>query len=278
MNKPAFSEFIPGEILHNERGRRVEYVGKCEGNLLVKLGNVIYENGEEYESFDEIAVEPRLFRSAPRASIDKDIEKLRAEEKALKESLTALRAEHSQQERIGKEIFNRVTQHAQLGRLDDFIAGRFSHVVLEDWSGVSVMTKEDALKYEEQSSYRTKGETKLMTLFGKSNGDLQWRINHYSDGSGNHHDAWPCCSLEEARTKAQEIIDAATELWVADKARAKSTDWFVRSCKAAAMEVPPAIADYLEQSRLRHARERLAKIEQERAELLQTLPATEAAA
>lgn len=55
-------------------------------------------------------------------------------------------------------------------------------------------------------------ELKLLSVFGKSNGDLEYRVNHYSDGSGGWTKYIPCASyeaaLEAVRGIALEKIEA----------------------------------------------------------------------
>lgn len=47
----------------------------------------------------------------------------------------------------------------------------------------------------------------MLTLYGKSNGDLQWKLSEFSDGSGVKKDVIPCISYDMARAEAQKIIN-----------------------------------------------------------------------
>jgi hypothetical protein len=47
---------------------------------------------------------------------------------------------------------------------------------------------------------------KLVTLFGRSDGSLNYRINTYMDGSGSGKDVYPFASYEEAFDKFKELV------------------------------------------------------------------------
>ena len=54
-------------------------------------------------------------------------------------------------------------------------------------------------------------QLKLLTLFGRADGSMGWRVNRYSDGSGGDKDIYPCISYEDAKgfleTKIKEEIE-----------------------------------------------------------------------
>jgi hypothetical protein len=89
-------------------------------------------------------------------------------------------------------------------RFLDFLSGRIKWVVINDY---------DVPKIAEFSEHelccwwngRCDG-LKLVTLFGRSNGSLNYRINTYMDGSGSSKEVYPFISYEEAFGKFEELV------------------------------------------------------------------------
>jgi len=92
-------------------------------------------------------------------------------------------------------------KYEQLNHLDDFIAGKITYYVFLGYSPKIVEFDNSACECGHGCR-----DTKLLSLFGKSNGDLQWRLGKYSDGSGSFEEVFPCTSFEQAVSKLQEFI------------------------------------------------------------------------
>lgn len=69
----------------------------------------------------------------------------------------------------------------------------------------------EKIKTNCDSSYDRRDCFKLLSLFGRSDGDLEWRLNQYSDGSGCGSTVYPCTSYDQA-------LDIVRE-WFAEKAK-----------------------------------------------------------
>jgi len=86
----------------------------------------------------------------------------------------------------------------------DFIDGKITHYVeVCSWSPPRLLEFKDAMVSDEN---RWNKKLKLLVLYGASNGDLEWNISQYSDGSGGRRQVLPCCSLEEAMVKMTEAF------------------------------------------------------------------------
>ncbi len=76
-----------------------------------------------------------------------------------------------------------------------------------------------------------------MSLFGRSNGDLEWQLNKYFDGSGGNTTVFPCTSHEEAVEVARrEILLKVDEMRSAEKWY--GAPYMVASAKKIGMEIP----------------------------------------
>ena len=78
----------------------------------------------------------------------------------------------------------------KLSLLSMFLSGSIEYVVIDD-HGISA-----PLKFED--IVQGDGDLKLISLFGKSNGDLGFRINQYRDGSGYYRTITPFATYQEA--------------------------------------------------------------------------------
>lgn len=93
------------------------------------------------------------------------------------------------------------------------MSGHFKYVVLYNYGRYDVQLFEDALKSKDSFN----NGLKLLTLFGKSDGDLNFRINRYSDGSGSNEDIEffetedEC--IEYIREKVKDSIDQSSKLY-----------------------------------------------------------------
>jgi hypothetical protein len=191
-------------------GQAVDVV--CE--LPNQLGFVVqkyYDNpdGGQYLD-DQKKVVERVYDSPPVEHIDKRVRdaetKLRDLEGAIHNANRELRT--VEQER--KAILTKLQQVPALRRLEAWIDGKVTHFVTVNWRSVQVLTKAELICQSdaEDRHRRPPGRMKLVTLFGDTNGDINWNVNQYRDGSGSsEQECFMCCSEEEAKTKAAEIID-----------------------------------------------------------------------
>jgi hypothetical protein len=76
-------------------------------------------------------------------------------------------------------------------RIDDFLNKKFTHVVLDDIEIYDINDKR--LWNDSYPRY-----FRLISLFGKSDGNLEWGINEYYDGSRSWRNVDLCFSYEEA--------------------------------------------------------------------------------
>lgn len=183
-------------------GAEVEVVAQFEGGYLVRD---IYESNDgegTYSSGVRFQSEP-LFDSPPTQKINEEVDKLQAKLSELRNEKSALEISMRNAVKLNVELMAKLTKTEQLKHLADFIDGNLNYYVQNQYHGVTVVD----FKKEGISEYPLrKGELKLITLFGMSNGNLQWRIHQYSDGSGMKYDIFPCTTLEAASILAKQLV------------------------------------------------------------------------
>lgn len=93
-------------------------------------------------------------------------------------------------------------------RVFQFLKSEITHVLEIRYSDWEIIPIEKMLANDEKYD----NGLKLLTLFGKSDGSLSWRINKYSDGSGSSWDVIPFTSYDDALEYAkQDILNEISE-------------------------------------------------------------------
>lgn len=100
------------------------------------------------------------------------------------------------------------TTKDKLQRAIDFISGTITHFVKWHYGTTEILTYKDLVS---RWDGRYDG-FKLLSMYGKFNGDIEYRINNYGDGSGHDTTIYPCKSEEEAIQLSKKLlIDYAKE-------------------------------------------------------------------
>lgn len=171
-------------------GHAVEVVQALSEGFLVRS---IYEcDGEEPRESTPWVCES-VFNSAPTLKFDARIEQLRATVLELEEKQRKLREDTTKADAGNKALLKKCEQYEALKLLEQYLDGKITHYV--NINGYSVP---EIIPIGETQSEYSRGELKLLCLFGSSKGSLNWKLNRYSDGSGSYSDVFPCTSLEAA--------------------------------------------------------------------------------
>lgn len=271
------NDFEVGAVVYTPDGRKAEFVSSLPGGgFAVMLAYRRYDDsGEEEEYYDRLGTFPRIFADPPIEVWDASVTKLREQERELREQVAARRNELREVENSAKGIIAKFGRFSALKDLENYLDGKITHFVIVNYGTVTVQEKEATLIQDPERAWNK--EQKLLTLFGDTKGDLQWRLNQYRDGSGSSNtECYPCTSLEEARAKAGDII-AADFAGHDPKKYFGHTQATIRSAKALGFPVPDHVqadADRQEVDALR-ANEATKRAEHEKA--LAALRAREAA-
>lgn len=205
-------------LVYSRSGHRAKYICSVAGRYgcehyvkpEVEFG---LPDGDIDSSFEGAAVWHEYFLSPPREVIDKEIATLQTKADTLRAEVQKLTREHAETKKeIEKDLEARkarLARHEQLKQLDDFIAKGVACYVRDDGYGeVTIVDFKDATcEYSSRNTFR------LLSLFGGSNGQLDWKLNRYSDGSGSHVDCIPCVSKEDAPVAIAGLLSRRWDSW-----------------------------------------------------------------
>ncbi len=204
-------KFNAGDGVYDQQGNFYQYVSEHPsgaGHICLPWFESRDNDGSPYDwTGDPVTI--RVVYSDAQEAVQKSeakVAELNAKADALRLELAELQKTKSASDREISERKARITQHEKLRLLDDYIAGKITHFVVapEYGSTVEVKTVEQALKDNDRHARGIK----LLTLYGDSKGDLQFRINSYSDGSGNSFsgDAYPFTNEGDAQAFAKDLV------------------------------------------------------------------------
>lgn len=212
--------FKAGQEIYLTDGRLARYVAAYENNQHIVCPLVEDENDVIYE--EEPRTVSTVFKTAPSGLYNKEIKQAQKDlgdlqKRAIEASKTLHEAEDAKRRQTA--VFARV---AALQRLEDFIEGRITHVLMGNYGGLNLQTLGEAIASTED---RWSKKFKLVSLYGNSNGDLQWRVNYYSDGSGSGNVTLvPFLSRESAVEYAVGLCNRAIKEW-REKTHRQPTYW-----------------------------------------------------
>ncbi len=177
-------------------GQAVEVVEITKSGFLVQY---FYENESDKYIDDEIHFVDRVFDNAPTEKFDKSLTVINEKIKQRQAELRNLEKTIADINTKNKSVFEKFGRCKQLKRLEDYIDGKITHCVSLGWSLDIVDIKNIDADHD---------GIKLLSLFGRSNGDLTYKLNQYQDGSGYWNKIVPCLSYEEAVNELKEYVHA----------------------------------------------------------------------
>lgn len=251
-----------GDTVYSIDGAMALYVSTAKGGGYIV--QPLIEDGDGYSEpaglyADGVEIWPTVYTSPPQPKLESEIA-------AQQERLTALRGEVADLERQKREaardqrdVAERLKQHAALKYIDDMIAGRMPPLcVCFGLYPPSIVPSADAMKNpDHERSYREPA-FKLLTLFGDSNGDLQWRLNQYRDGSGSWWDelvfvATQDEGIAEIRRRYALAVAEWREFPVERKHYGTAITWSEK-LPADWIDVPEDLANYIAAAKREHLR------------------------
>jgi hypothetical protein len=200
------TQFAKDDTAFLERGDEVIYVAQAGSQHVVIP---VYEEREDREpEYGEPILVKTVYSEPPVGKRFARIAELDEQIRQAHAALTGIKAETREANKERDALLGRLKQNNALKRIDDFLAGNLTHFVLHGESYVKVLPTAEALKNgngDNRDGYDR--SLKLVSLFGDTKGDLEWRINEYRDGSGSSwKSAVPFTSEEEATAFAVELM------------------------------------------------------------------------
>jgi len=246
------------KIMFLAGGHEVELVeGLKNGRFVVRK---IYDDGEESFLGEEIVVD-KVYKSPPTERLAKTVTTLEESIKKLTVELNAIQAKMSNERAEYSRLLGVFSRIPSLQYIERFINDDFTHYVMVGYEEIKIVPKEDMV-----SKYEDDGKLRLLTLFGRTNGDLQWKINEYSDGSGSWKEIYPAISHDEAVEIAKALIAGL----VSDKQK-RPMMWVVESAKRFGADIPEEYAAAVIRAKKDHLEHCLAKYASEHEKAKQDL-------
>lgn len=211
-------EFKVGQEVYTEDGRKAEYAGDINGQQFVRI--ILSRDDEEYgpEEWpsDKLTPVSKVYVTAPLEKLDARVAEMQARISAIREEEAAVRTSVLDLRKQEKEAQAAVAKFPDVQMALDFLEGRITHVLIENYSKAEVVPLQDALVYHEDRGFGnlTENGLKLLCLFGHEKGKQpRWAINRYYDGSGSYTTVLPFRSEDDARSELQRRADEAVVAW-----------------------------------------------------------------
>ena len=155
-----------------------------------------------------------LYPKPPIPVVEKDIGEAETRLQDLNRQLREKKSELLQFEAEEKARAERIKRHEQLARLDDWINGKVTHILHLEKHSVWRIVEISEEEASDGDRYSRNKLLKLLTLWGKTNGDLNWRLSQYGDGSGStDHEVVPFGSYDDALAYVKQHVEAEFAAW-----------------------------------------------------------------
>lgn len=199
-------EFEKDEIAYLSDGTKVQvlypHAGGWLAQVLLKVSDDDYDDAAYVVEGEIIRRRSdELFKTPPIAEKQEKVKELDELIYEKKQELLRIRSDVVNVERDYKATLERLKAYEPLKNLELFLEGKITHVVVKRTG--QVFTPE---QWVDGDSYRRK--LRLLTLGGtlQNNGEVDWCLNAYADGSGGDYEVLLCASEEEAREKAKAAL------------------------------------------------------------------------
>lgn len=237
--------------------------------IVVEIGHT-YEDDEDGELFfDGTEIVDRVYDKAPVEAVSREVRDLEARRAQLSDAVAQLECG----ERTARKRVDALKVYSQLERVEDFLAGKITHYVTWSSYGDYPAPFVSAVQDERCGDSRNKSDPlKLLVLYGTDRKTVEWKLNYYSDGSGNNQrHCVPCCSLEEANTKAREILARSFEKHAEMRGGSHFAEQLVKAAKACGAPIPAGFEARIREAAIQSIHGQIEKCDQQRKELVERL-------
>lgn len=194
-----------GDVGYDLTGREVRILAIAENGFICEEAYSYQTAEDDGETrYGGLVIVSEVFDNPPHEKLNAEVSALHEEICTLQDRLDALRGEARDMKAMERQRLEKLKRNSALGRIEEFLDGKITYYVEINHGTVKIVD----VKEEKSGNDRRERDLKLLTLFGKSNGDLAWRLNQYSDGSGSSNtEVIPCTSQEEALIEAKKQIE-----------------------------------------------------------------------
>lgn len=197
-------EFTKGDTAYTIAGGEVEVVGMLDGKYLVYH---VYEEfwGDESAYHADTSVihsYDTIYASPPVEVQNKEIQKLEEVISNKRKELAELEVKIITTKKDHTALLANLKKTDALQYIDDIIEGRITHIVEVSFRSVRIHEFDEFIR----TRYRHDKGLRLLSLYGASKGDLQFKVNEYTDGSGSDTEVYPAPSKEIADALAKKLL------------------------------------------------------------------------
>jgi hypothetical protein len=197
-------------------GRKVSVIGTINSTEFIVQEIFITKDGSEIPSGENF-VAKSLHDDPVKSWQEKNMEKIKELELKAELSYKKIESEIYQKNNQLKMMKDMVKSSLEsykainankytLETLSDFLSGNIEWVVFESHSIEAPIKFKDVVSQTEKDYGSVKYEgLKLITLFGKYDGNLEYRLNYYRDGSGSYQTIYPFNKYSDAILKVKDI-------------------------------------------------------------------------
>lgn len=278
MSDAQQPEVFP-RLAWDRAGRRIKVLAKTRDGYVVTFMHRQAENENDEDAehwFSGYSLMPLVFEKEPVQIISAEIAALQAKHDELLAAIATIREQKNAAQVERDECLKRLKQYDALKFVDEFLDGKFTHFVIQEWNGIRIQTIEEALVRTSEYSRREE-DLRMVSICGKfsknwneKNESIHWRISQYGDGSGSESHGHPCRSLEEAQEYARAMHRARFRDYLDGKLRADQVWDYIKGAQELGIEAPQqliALKVHLERTRMANniaeARAKLAALEAE---------------
>lgn len=246
-----------GQAVYDRSGLKYEFVEQLSnGRALVRpiLTVMTYEGDEGEAPADAVEMMSiaQISTEKPIQSIDAEVAAAAARLAEIKRQIRDAEIDLRGQEKTILTRVEKLKAFNGLERVEEFLDGKITHFVIRKsyYNEIEVKTFEE-LALGKHDNGRLDGTVKLLCLFGKTDSyhakkpSVEWRLNHYYDGSGSWTTCQPATSEEEAKAIATQWVEADFAAYLALPETEKkpwTMDGSAKSARALGIAVPEEIA------------------------------------
>ncbi len=174
-------------------GKKVVVIGKLNSSDFI-VQEVFVSNGNEIPGGENFVVKSLLdapaeswksYRQKEQERLDKEFEKtnenfkikIRSLNKEYSKICGVVSAKINYMKALDKRL-----EHKSFDLLYDFISGKIKYLVTQTYSGYEIVGFNSTMSTNDDYDST---KIKLITLFGRSDGNLEYNLHTYSDGSGS---------------------------------------------------------------------------------------------
>ena len=209
-------------IKYTSDGKKVIIVGVLNAQETI-VQEIFVSGGSEVPSGENFVV--KSLHDAPAVSWkEKNLKELEARydkerkqwDTKIEKQQIGLNKEYKKAKLRASALFNfdKNATHEALETAIKFLGGEITHAYCGGYYPKIYAVDDDHFFMKDSWNGRTIEDLKIITLFGKTNGDVSFKLGQYSDGSGSSSEIKPATSYEEALGFAQEELEERCEAWL----------------------------------------------------------------